>query len=193
MLGQSASTEKLEEEKITNPEEWLKSKGFRFEYPSADQTMVFLGQDILEHYKTIESIVPEDSGWMLMALANYVEAPTVTDGFPSERKRNAFEKEEVHGYSKIRELFNSNKLKGGFISSNVFGIGEAAKSEGWLNPELANECERLKRQYKGPGDPPSGYDRMTIEEKITFTGEIANLAKSLYQTIAEKCTSETPK
>ena len=193
MLGQSAPAEKPEKEKIGDPQKFLLDTGRfeRIEYPSSDQTAVS-GRNILEHYKEIEPDVPEDNRWMLEGLINYVGGPLVVDNFPSEKERNAFQRREVHNHPEVNSLFESNKLKGNSIS-NVFGIGGVAKSEGWLDPKLINEYERQERKYKGPGGLPTGYDEMTIEEKIAFTGEIANLAKSLYQTIADRCAPETPK
>jgi len=193
MLGQSAPTEKPEKEKIGDPQEFLLDTGHfrRIEYPSSDQTAVS-GRNILEHYKEIEPDVPEDNRWMLEGLAKYVESPSLVDDFPSEKERNAFQRRDVHDYPEVNHLFESNKLKGNSIS-NVFGIGEVVESEGWLDSKLVDECERLKRKYKGPGGLPTGYEMMTIEEKIAFTGEIANLAIGLYQAIAERCAPETPK
>ncbi len=196
MLGQEqpAPVEKLKKEKIGNPEKFLMSTGhFKcIEYPNSDQTMVF-GRDISEHYKEIESIVPEDDRWMLIALVDYIKAPLVVDNFLSEKKRNAFQKREVHQHSEVNSLFELNKLKGNFIS-NIFGIAHVAELDDWLEDGIIEEYTKLYKKYTGPNNsPPSGYDNMTIEEKIAFTVQIANLAKSLYQAIASRYISEIPK
>lgn len=184
MLEQSALAEKLG--KISDPRKWLMSTGHfkRLEYPSSGQTMVS-GQDISEHYKKIEPDVPEDIRWMLIALVDYIRAPFIVDDFSSETERNAWQRMEVHGRPEVNRLFESNKLKGNFIS-NVLSIGQLAESEGWLDPELVRKYTELNGEYAGPDGPPRGYDKKKIEEKIAFTEKISDLAKDLCQAIAKK-------
>lgn len=187
-MKQSAPAERPE--RTSDPKKWLLSMGHfkRLEYPSGEQTMVW-GRDISEHYKEIGPEVPEDFRWMLEAMIDYVKAPLIVDDFPSETERNAWQKREAYERPEINNLFESNKLKGGLIS-NVLGVMQLVESEDWLDRGLVKKYAELYEEYAGAEGPPSGYDKMTIEEKIAFTGKIADLAKGLYQAIAERYAPE---
>ncbi len=189
-------------EKVSNPQKWLVDSGhFTFKYFERGNTVG--GKDIRDHYEEIKSHIPVDDQWMMEVFVNYIKAPSIVDDFKDEETRNKWQTENLYssGGEAANKVFETNRLKGSLII-NVLGVAEAMVSEFNLSSGFDEKYADLFKEYKYPPgqegkdikdedyDPATGYEKMTLDQKIVFTEKIALFAKDLYEAAAQKYMSQ---